>query len=139
MGKEKKNSQDNDDDNYSINTKSHTDKANGVTQTTTTEQQVLEDGTKIITHVQTLNQEHEGEGHRGRTTVTNTNTRRIETITVEERVVGEELTFWDCFLCCCPCFKFCFGKKKEEEVEDVEKDGEDDGGKSSKWKPVAKK
>lgn len=87
---------------------------NGVDTTTTTENQVLDDGTRIIKTTTKLKQHHV----HGSTTVTDTNVQRIETVETEEAVVyGEDLTFMDLFLCCCPCFRPCL-KKEEEEKED---------------------
>lgn len=102
------------------------DEKTGVATETVTENQVLEDGTRIITKTTKLNQMH---AH-GATTVTSVNTQRIETVEVEERVMGEELTYKDCLLCCCPCLRSCLGEKKTED--------EGEGGEEkSKWKPVA--
>ena len=83
-----------------------------------TNDETLEDGTRIISHITEIKQEHEYGG----TTVTNTNTRKIEDIIVEERIIGEELGLFEILMCCCPCFK---KKKNKEEKE--------------KWKKVTPK
>ena len=106
----------------------YTDEKTGVSTATATENQVLEDGTRIITKTTELKQQHD----HGSTTVKSTATQRIETVQVEERVIGEDLTPLDCFLCCCPCFRPCFKKKAEEGEE-----GEEGGEKKSKWRTVA--
>ena len=85
-----------------------------------TNDETLEDGTRIISHITEIKQEHEYGG----TTVTNTNTRKIEDIIVEERIIGEELGLFEILMCCCPCFKKK-NKNKEEEKE--------------KWKKVTPK
>jgi len=78
-----------------------------------TNDETLEDGTRIISHITEIKQEHEYGG----TTVTNTNTRKIEDIIVEERIIGEELGLFEILMCCCPCFR----KKKNKEEEEKEK------------------
>mmetsp|Transcript_12853 Transcript_12853/g.23166 ORF Transcript_12853/g.23166 Transcript_12853/m.23166 type:complete len:135 (+) Transcript_12853:189-593(+) len=130
MGKNDNNKKKDYHDSFTWQTRqdSNTDPTKGPTSTTITENQVLSDGTRIIKTVQTLKQTHE----HGATTVKNTNMQRIEVVTEEERIVGEEITFWDCFLFCCPCFK----KKKVE--EDNAEEGGGDGGSNNKWKPVPK-
>lgn len=87
-----------------------------------TNDETLEDGTRIISHITEIKQEHEYGG----TTVTNTNTRKIEDIIVEERIIGEELGLFEILMCCCPCFKKKKNKDKEEE-------------KKEKWKKVTPK
>jgi len=85
-----------------------------------TNDETLDDGTRIISHITEIKQEHEYGG----TTVTNTNTRKIEDIIVEERIIGEELGLFEILMCCCPCFR----KKKNKEEE-----------KKEKWKKVTPK
>ena len=75
-----------------------------------TNDETLEDGTRIISHITEIKQEHEYGG----TTVTNTNTRKIEDIIVEERIIGEELGLFEILMCCCPCFKKNKNNKEEE-------------------------
>ena len=107
---------------------------------THTDEKVLDDGTRIIKTTTEIQQEHEfdhgGTVTTGSTTVTSQKTHVISTETVEEKVVGEELTIMDCFLFCCPCFKKCFGKKDED---DEENGGDSGGGKKSMWKTVEEK
>ena len=76
-----------------------------------TNDETLEDGTRIISHITEIKQEHEYGG----TTVTNTNTRKIEDIIVEERIIGEELGLFEILMCCCPCFKKKNNKEEEKE------------------------
>lgn len=92
-----------------------------------TEDKTLDNGTRIIKHVTEIKQEHEYGG----TFVTNTNTRKIEMVEVEERIIGEDLSPLDCLLCCCPFLKrFTKNDKKKNNQKKVDE---------SKWKPVQPK
>ena len=97
--------------------------ATGVTTTTATEHQVLDDGTRIVKKTTELQQIHE----HGATTVTNTNIERVEVVIEEDEVVyGEDLTYLDAVLFCCPCLKWCVKKKEEEEKEEKPTEGDDE-------------
>ena len=93
-----------------------------------TEDKTLDNGTRIIKHVTEIKQEHEYGG----TFVKNTNTRKIEMVEVEERIIGEDLSPLDCLLCCCPFLKRFTknDKKKKNKKKKVDE---------SKWKPVQPK
>lgn len=85
--------------------------------------QTLDNGTRVITHTTEIKQDHEYGG----TTVTNKNTRKIEEIEVEERIIGEDCGLFECFCCCLLPF---IKKKKKQEGNEEDK---------SKWHPVKEK